>query len=139
LVYTEYLFCQALLMTLNPKNIFLLDSSGALISVLLTAFILPQFSDLLGLSLNVLSFLATLAFVCMTYSFCCYSFVKQIKRWMLMAIILANVLYCVISGGLIFLYDPITKIGSALLMCEILVISVLVGIELKVLNANRIR
>jgi hypothetical protein len=51
---------------------------------------------------------------------------------MLLGIVTANLIYCLISGGLIFFYEGITSSGRILLAAEILVILGVVIIEFKV-------
>ena len=111
-----------------------MDGIGAFLSVVCTAIVLPLFSDLLGLSKSLLLILAMIPASYMVYSLVCYFLVNQIRAWMLGAIIVANIIYCLITGTLILLYKPITNIGIGFLMMEILVILLVVYLEIKVLK-----
>jgi hypothetical protein len=117
---------------LNLKTMFLFDGIGAALSALLTGLILPIFSEYLGLSHSVLYFLAAFPCVYLIYSFCCYFLFVNIRPWMLALIILANLLYCLVSGYFVFFYESTTSWGVLLLSLEMLVIAVVVFIESKV-------
>jgi hypothetical protein len=119
-------------MKLNKKNIFLLDGIGAAISASFTGLLLPVFSDRLGLPTQTLYSLALFPLVYAIYSLSCYWIIQKTKTWMLLGIVTANLIYCLISGGLIFFYEGITSSGRILLAAEILVILGVVIIEFKV-------
>lgn len=118
--------------TLNKKNIFLLDGIGAALSLLFTGLVLPLFSDWTGLTIRTLYFLALFPLAYGVYSLSCYWLVKTLKPWMLLGIILANIFYCIVSGVLIFSYDSLTIWGQAILTIEIMVVLAVVAIELNV-------
>lgn len=117
---------------MNERTIFLFDSVGALLSFVFTGLILPSFSDALGLSRNVIYFLAAFPAVYMIYSFTCYRWIKEIKGWMLLTIISANLLYSLVSGSLIVFHDGLRDPGQYLLTAEIVVVLAVIGLELKV-------
>lgn len=117
---------------LNNRNIFLFDGIGAAVSNAFTALILPLYSELIGLSANFLYSLAILPFVFMMYSFCIYFLAQEIKSLMLSGIIVANLMYCLISVSVIAFHNGITVWGKYLLLIEIVIVLVVVIIELKV-------
>lgn len=119
-------------MKLNKKNIFLFDGIGAVFSVLFTGLVLPLFSDWIGLPIRTLYFLALFPLAYAVYSLSCYWLAKIIEPWMLLGIILANLIYCIVSGVLVFSYETLTIWGQVILTIEILVILGVVAIELKV-------
>lgn len=119
-------------MNINSKNIFLLDGIGAAFSTLLTGLLLPFFSDWLGLSKQTLSILALFPLAYGIYSFNIYFFANKTKPWMLLGIVIANLIYCLISAALLISSDSITIWGQALLTMEILVILGVIMIELKI-------
>lgn len=119
-------------MKLNKKSVFLFDGIGAAVSFMMTGFVLPRFTEVLGLTTQTLFFLAAFPFVYMIYSLSCYFFVKEIKGWMLLTIIMANFLYCLVSGGLIYFYSGISLWGQLLLLLEIGVVVGVLFIEYKV-------
>lgn len=117
---------------MNDRTIFLLDGIGALLSLSFTGLVLPHFSEALGLSKNLIYTLAILPAIYMTYSLTCYIFIKPTKPWMLLTIILANSLYCLVSGSLILFHETLTFPGKSLLSVEILIVLAVIALELKV-------
>lgn len=117
---------------MNSRTIFLLDGIGALLSLIVTGLILPQFSEVLGLSKNLIYTLAIFPAIFMSYSFTCYAFIKPTKPWMVLTIILANLTYCLISGSLILFHEALTLPGKSLLSGEILVVLAVITLEFKV-------
>jgi hypothetical protein len=120
----------------SPRTIFLIDALGALISVLLTGWVLPVFHLELGIPKNVLYLLAIFPLVFASYSWLCFFVVRHLRAWMLRAIIGANLFYCCLSGLLIWKLESLTPLGHVILVCEIAVVLVVVGLELKVLDAH---
>jgi hypothetical protein len=116
---------------LTQRNIFLFDGLGALLSTLVTGFVFLIFSEALGLPPSLLHCLAVLPLVFIIYSLCCSRLAKQIKPWMLLGIAIANLFYCLVSGGIILFYESITAMGMALLGGEIAVVLAIVAVELK--------
>ena len=105
---------------LNKKTVFLFDGIGALFSAVLSGLVLPRFSELLGLPVEVFHFLAALAGFFMVYSLSCYLFVREAKSWMLSLIISANLFYCMVSIGLLIAFrEPVTLVGATALVMEI--------------------
>lgn len=117
---------------LNKKSIFLFDGIGAATSFLSTGFVLPIFSRELGLTPQTLFFLAMFPFMYMLYSLYCFIFVREIKSWMLMAIVIANFLYCFVSGAIFHFDIDITLWGKLLLLIEIAIVAIVIHIELKI-------
>ncbi len=119
-------------MKLNEKNIFLFDGVGAFLSAIFTGLLLPQFSEFLGISAEVLRLLALLPLGYTLYSLSIYRFVFHIKPWMLLLIISANLAYCLVSASVILMVDKMTSWGIGLLLAEILVVMMVVGVEWQV-------
>ncbi|AHZ84306.1 hypothetical protein Bb109J_c1614 [Bdellovibrio bacteriovorus] len=113
---------------LNSHNIFLVDAVGALLSLVLTAGILPLLSNWTGLQPNVLYFLAVFPLLYCVFSFVCYKLTSR-RPWMLLAIIFANVLYALVSGTVMLTVQGITTWGYSFLLAEILVLLGVVLIE----------
>ncbi len=116
-------------MRINEKNIFLIDGAGAIVSALSTGIVLPLFTQWTGVPASISLPLALLGLLFATYSLSCFHFVKQISPAMLLAIILANIFYCVISIIIIFARDEITLWGRAYFLGEIVILGVLVLVE----------
>jgi hypothetical protein len=120
-----------MLMKLNAKNIFLIDGIGAILSTVSTGLVLSFFTILTGIPISVSSALASLGLVFAIYSFSCYAIVKQIKPWMLAAIIIANVSYCLIATIIAFTIN-VTHWGQVYFIAEVLIVVGVVIIELSV-------
>lgn len=119
-------------MAINPKNLFFIDSLGAMLSVILLGVVLPSFQPIFGMPEKVLSNLAAVAVVFNIYSFLCY--VRVTTRWRLFLgiIAVANTLYCLSTLLLTFYYfNELTIIGVAYFVLEIPVIGGLAYIEFK--------
>ena len=119
----------------TPKNIFLLDSFGALLTTILLYFVLRNFNDFLGLSKDVFELLSMLALMFFIYSISCYLFAKQNWKTFLKIICTANILYCILTFGIIlYYYQSISIFGISYFLAEILVIIALVLLEIKMIR-----
>lgn len=123
----------------SPKNIFLLDSIGAFLTAFLLGFVLAKFQSIVGMPQKTLYFLSALAFVFAIYSLSCYCFVSNKQNNFLRVIIIANILYCCLTTGLIFYnFQTLTVLGLIYFILEIIVIVCLVFIEEKVAKSLRL-
>ncbi len=121
----------------KPKNIFLLDSFGALITSILLFFTLRNFNDFFGLSKDIFEYLSIIAFIFFIYSINCYFLVKQNWKSFLKIICTANILYCILTFGiLIFNYESISIFGIIYFLAEIVVIIGLVVLEMKIIKSK---
>lgn len=121
--------------TQKPKNIFLLDGFGALLTALLIFFVLRTFNDFFGLSKSTLEYLAVLALFFSIYSVSCYFLVSDNLKTYLKIICTANILYCVLTIGILFYnYRDISIFGIAYFLGEIAVISGIVFLEVKAIR-----
>lgn len=119
----------------KPKNIFLLDGFGALLTTLLIFFVLRNFNDFFGLSQNILEYLAVLALVFSIYSVSCYFLVSTHWKSFLKIICIANILYCILTIGILFYnYRDISIFGIAYFLGEIAIISGIVFLEIKTIK-----
>ncbi|TDW49079.1 hypothetical protein EV144_103605 [Flavobacterium sp. 270] len=119
----------------KTKNIFLLDSFGALLTTILLYFILRNFNTFFGLSKDVFKYLSLLALIFFIYSISSYFFVKQNWKSFLKIICTANILYCVLTLGVIIYYrQSISIFGIIYFLAEILVIIALVLLEVKMIR-----
>lgn len=119
----------------KPKNIFLIDGIGALLTALLLYFILRNFNAFFGLSKSVLEYLSLLALVFSFYSISCYFLVNNNWKSFLKIICIANILYCLLTMGILFYhYDNITILGIAYFLGEIAVITGLVFLEIRTIR-----
>jgi hypothetical protein len=115
---------------LRPRNVFLLDGVGALLSTLFLVALLAPFENFFGMPRKVLYALSLPAFGFAVYSLSCY-FV-DVKRWQLFLklIALANFLYCSVTLGLVIQeYHSLTMLGVAYFLGEIVIVFVVIGVE----------
>lgn len=119
----------------KTKNIFLLDSFGALLTTILLFFVLRNFNVFLGLSKDVFEYLSIIAFSFFVYSISCYFLVKQNLKSFLKIICGANILYCVLTLGIIIhYYQSISVLGIVYFLAEIIVICLLASLEIKTIK-----
>ncbi len=119
----------------KPKNIFLIDAVGALITFALLFLVLRTFNTLFGLSKAALEYLSLIAFIFFIYSSTC--FFLAINNWKLYLKIIctANILYCVLTFGiLLYDYESISIFGIIYFLGEIVVIAGLVFLEIKTIR-----
>lgn len=122
----------------KPKNIFLLDGLGALLTTLLIFFVLRTFNDFFGLSKNILEYLAALALVFSCYSVSCYFLVSNNWKSFLKIICTANILYCILTIGVLFYqHQSISIFGIAYFLGEIAVIAGIVSLEIKMISEKQ--
>ncbi len=117
---------------ISPRNIFLIDGSGAALSALVTGIILPFYSDFFGAPPHLLYTLALFPICYSIYSFSCFFYAKQIRPWMVLTIMFANIFYCFLSGAFIFYLKDLTHWGLIFFISEILVIFCIAELELKI-------
>ncbi len=113
---------------LNSKNIFLMDTIGAGMSLVITGGLLPLFSEALGVPVRVLYVLATFPLVYSFYALTCFLLPKR-KAWMIIGLVLANSLYCVISGAVMIFSEGIAMWGYLFLTGEVFVLIGVIAIE----------
>ncbi|UWY27804.1 hypothetical protein N4T20_19025 [Flavobacterium sp. TR2] len=120
-----------------PKNVFLLDAFGALLTSILLYFIFRNFNDFFGLSKDIFERLSIIAFIFFAYSISCYFLVKQNWKSFLKIICVANILYCLLTFGVIlYNYKTISIYGTIYFLAEIAVIIGLVILEMKIIKSK---
>ena len=118
-------------MNLIPRNIFLCDGIGALLTATLLAAVIAPFETLFGMPPNVVYSLSAIAVVFAVYSLACH--LTRPSNWptLLRIIASANLLYCILTLILLFVYrGEITAFGFAYFIGEILVVLTLSIYEL---------
>ena len=119
-------------LTKNPKLLFFVDGIGAWFSAFLLSMVLAKFESTFGMPLNVLIILALVPGFFAFYSFACYFFLKDNWSPFLKSIAIANLLYCLVTIGLvIYHYEKLTFLGVGYFAIEVLVVSVLIVLEFK--------
>lgn len=120
----------------NPKQLFLIDAFGAMVTAFLTGVVLVYFESFFGMPKAVLIPLALVACGFSIYSFIGYfklNFNRNNWRIFLRIIAVANLLYCGVTLGFVLYYfEQLTTFGILYFIGEILVVTTLVMIEFKV-------
>ena len=117
---------------INPKQLFLIDSLGALVSAFMLGVVLVQFENT-GMPKNILYLLSFIPCVFAIYSFSCFLIMPKNWRFLLKVIAIANLLYCCLTLILMInLYQNLTVLGFIYFICEIIVVIILVIVELKI-------
>lgn len=119
----------------SPRNVFLLDGIGALISALFLVVLLAPFENIFGMPRKVVYALSIPVFGFAVYSLSCYFF--DVKQWQpyLKLIALANFLYCCVTFGLVIQeYRSLTMLGVAYFLGEIVIVFAVIGVELMLLK-----
>lgn len=114
----------------KPKNIFLLDSFGALLTALLLFFLLRVFNTYFGISKTIIVSLSVIALIFSIYSMLCFFLANNNWQLFLRIIIIANILYCVLTFIVVLNYwNSITLLGILYFLGEIFIILALVYLE----------
>jgi len=120
-----------------PKNIFLIDAFGAILTAFLLFFVLKTFNTFLGLSKTTLEYLSLLAVIFSVYSFSCFFLIINNWKSYLKIICIANVFYCLLTIGIIiYYYQSISVFGIAYFFGEIVVIAGLVFLEIRTIRGK---
>lgn len=123
-------------MKADAKRLFLIDGIGALLTACLLYFAVAGFQSVFGMPTAVVEPLAIVAVVFSIYSLSCHFALTANPRPFLLIIALANSIYCVVTGALLFVYrDQLTVWGFLYFSGEILIIAALVFLEVKAAKA----
>ena len=121
--------------TAKPKNVFLIDGFGALLTFILLFLVLRTFNSFFGLPKTTFEYLSLLASIFSIYSLACFFLVKNNWKLYLKIICTANILYCILTFGIIlYNYESISIFGIVYFLGEIVVIAGLVFVEIKTIN-----
>ncbi len=121
----------------KPKILFLIDGFGALLTASLLFFVLRNFNEYFGMPKTILTYLSAIAACFFIYSICCYLFLKGFRTIFIKAIGIANLLYCVLTMGLVIAYySRFTVLGITYFTLEVMLVCVLVYIEFKVASTR---
>ena len=117
----------------NPKQLFLLDAIGALVSAMMLGVVLVHFQEFFGIDSNTLYFLASFPMLFAVIDI--YGYLLTIKRIgrFLQLIALLNLGYCLISlGAVILLHEGISVLGWTYILLEIIILLFLGMLEWQV-------
>jgi hypothetical protein len=116
--------------TSRPRLLFLIDGLGALLTALMIGGVQVQWAAYIGLPLSVLYLLAGLALVFCAYSLTCHFLLGRRWRPFLLAIMIANTSYCLLTLSLMIYHaDSVTLLGWVYYLVEIVIVGVLVWLE----------
>ncbi|MBE2256213.1 MAG: hypothetical protein IAE65_08435 [Ignavibacteria bacterium] len=122
---------------MDSRKIFLLDGIGGLITSFMLFLVLRNFEEYFGMPGNVLIWLSALGLVYGIYSLSCYFFVRADLKIFLKVIAVANVIYCLITGLLIYVhYNSLTSLGVIYFVIEIFIILGLVRMEFRLVGGE---
>lgn len=122
----------------NPKQIFLIDALGALLTTFLLFGVLTRLEQYIGMPSKALYILAGIAFCLFIYSIICYRFIKSNWKPYLRIIIICNIIYSLISIGLVYLnYKTLTELGFVYFTLEITIIATIVIVEYKLYRKDK--
>lgn len=106
----------------NPKQLFLIDGFGALVSAFFLGVVLVKYENVFGMPRPILYWLSFAACVFAIYDFVCYFKSKGNWRPFLKTIALINIFYCAITIGLLFFHQKITALGITYFLLEVLIV-----------------
>jgi hypothetical protein len=125
-------------LTIHPKILFLIDSLGALLTTFSLFVVLSTFQQFIGMPVSVLTQLSMIAACFCIYSALCFLFLKRNWAPFIQIIGIANLLYCVLTMGVVLIhFQRLTALGIAYFLGEIVIVSVLIYIELNVAGELR--
>ncbi len=109
--------------SLNPKQLFILDGLGALASALLLGLVLPQFESFFGIPLEALYLLALPPLAFVAFDACGYFSNTTLQYKLLKVIAIANLSYCAFSLGMAWYHSTsITTWGWLYILGEIVIV-----------------
>jgi hypothetical protein len=122
----------------NSSKIFLIDASGALVSIILL-FILYLFEDYFGMPKNIISVFIGIAAILFLYSTIIYLLSPKTWRTYLTVVAMLNICYSVFTIYHVFLcFEKLTLYGKLYFVGEVLVIIVLSFYELKIATETKV-
>jgi len=118
--------------TTHPRRLFAIDGAGALLSAVLLGLVLPALQHLIGMPLRALYLLAAFPVFFALYDAWCYWRLQKGYAPYLRQIGLANLLYCILSVGLLAYHLPLLQpVGIVYFTGELLIVLFLAILELR--------
>ena len=116
---------------MTPRRVFLIDAVGALLTATLLAAVIARYEAIFGMPIHAVNVLAAIAVGFAIYSVTCYLTRPANWRLFLQFIAIANLLYCVLTLVLLFVYRlDVTALGIAYFIGEIVIVAGLAIYEL---------
>ncbi len=117
---------------MNPKQLFLIDGIGAVVSAFFLGVVLVHLENRVGMPKSILFVLALIPCFFALYSFGCYYFLKTNWALYLKVIAICNLLYCMLTIGLVYFnFATLTSLGLFYFVVELIIILILVRAELR--------
>jgi energy-converting hydrogenase Eha subunit G len=116
----------------RPYQIFLIDGFGALLTTGLLYFIVARIDFLFKIPQSTVYLLAGIALCFAIYSLSCYTLRPKNWKPCLKVIMVANLLYCMLTLGLL-MSNPVTIWDVLYFMGEVIIVLILVRIEYLIL------
>jgi ABC-type uncharacterized transport system permease subunit len=117
--------------TFDPRQLFLVDALGAVVTAVLLTAVVAQFERAFGIPSRVVYVLAAIAAGFAVYSFTCY--LTRPRNWpkFLRMIAIANLSYCLLTLIVLFVYRfEVTALGIGYFVGEVAIVAGLVVFEL---------
>lgn len=115
----------------KPRLVFLIDSLGAMATAFFLIVVMREFNEYFGMPDMILVYLSAIAACYCFYSAACFLFLKENHAPFIRVISIANLLYCVLTMGLLIKYsDQLTALGVTYFTAEIVIICVIAFAEL---------
>ena len=114
----------------SPRKVFLVDCTGAILTVFFLLVILARFDGVFGMPKRILYYLASIASIFAFFSLMC--FVANFKKWALFlkVIMTANLIYCCLTiTAVIYFFNKLTILGILYFLLEVLIIIAVVITE----------
>ncbi len=125
---------------INPKQLFLVDSLGALLSAFMLGVVLVMFKEIVGMPSNVLYGLAFIACLFFVNSLFCFLRVKENWRPRMKWVAIFNLMYCCLTAGLvIYFYKELTIWGVVYFVVEKIIVVPLAIVELQVASNTMVK
>ena len=116
----------------HPRQLFLIDGVGALVSAIMWGAVFAQFETITGFPTNTCYFLSVFPLLFIVFDFASYQWAKNLSM-NLRIIAMLNLGYALLSMIMLFMHvETITFFGYAYLFLELAIVLLLAGIECKV-------
>lgn len=123
-------------LTFKPRILFLIDGLGALLTAFFLFVVLDHFNKYVGMPTTILNSLSLIAICFCIYSIACFFFLKRHWKPFIIGIGIANLLYSILTIGILITHFSIlTIIGISYFLVEIVFICGLVYIEFNIAKA----
>lgn len=125
----------------KPRQLFLIDGAGALLSAFLLGVVLVKLEHFFGIPPSALYVLASIPVFFAIYDFTCYKTLSSHFSPYLKIIATLNITYCGLSIGYgIFHSSVITPVGWVYIILEVLIVMFIAWLEIKaasMVNTNK--